>query len=97
VYGLCTAPAQPDFSHAAEMYDSARKLEPKGGYRRRLQTFTTGSKMIRRISASLLAALFVAGALGTLAACNTIEGAGKDIRQGGQAITDEAREQKAKH
>jgi entericidin B len=52
--------------------------------------------MIGRIAASLLAALFVAGAFGTLAACNTIEGAGMDIQQGGQAIKEEAREQRAR-
>lgn len=50
--------------------------------------------MIRRISASLLAALVAVGSLGTLAACNTIEGAGQDIQQGGQAIKEEAREHK---
>ena len=50
--------------------------------------------MISRIFSALLATLFLAGAVGTLAGCNTIEGAGKDIQQGGQAIKDEAREQK---
>jgi entericidin B len=50
--------------------------------------------MIRRISESLLAALFVAGSLGTLAACNTMEGVGQDISRGGQEIKEEAREHK---
>lgn len=50
--------------------------------------------MIRKIMASLMATLFVAGLFGTLAGCNTMEGAGKDIQQGGKAITDEAREHK---
>jgi len=50
--------------------------------------------MTNRIFPALLVALFLAGAFGTLAGCNTIEGAGKDIQQGGQAIKDEAREQK---
>ena len=50
--------------------------------------------MISRIFSVLLVTLFLAGAFGTLAGCNTIEGAGKDIQQGGQAIKDEAREQK---
>ncbi len=50
--------------------------------------------MIRKIMASLMAVLFVAGLFGTLAGCNTMEGAGKDIQQGGKAITDEAREHK---
>jgi entericidin B len=48
--------------------------------------------MIRKIIASLLATLFFAGVFGTLAGCNTIEGAGTDIQQGGRAIKDEARE-----
>jgi predicted small secreted protein len=51
-------------------------------------------KMIRKIMASLFAALFFAGLLGTLAGCNTMEGAGQDIQRGGKAITDEAREQR---
>lgn len=47
----------------------------------------------RKIMSSLMATLFVAGLFGTLARCNTMKGAGKDIQQGGKAITDEAREQ----
>jgi len=39
--------------------------------------------MIKRIFAPLLAALFFASFFGTLAGCNTVEGAGKDIEQGG--------------
>ena len=50
--------------------------------------------MIRSILASLLAALFLAGTFGTLAGCSTMEGAGKDIQQGGKAISDEAREKR---
>lgn len=50
--------------------------------------------MIGKIFSCLLAAFFLAGAFGTLAGCNTMEGAGKDIEQGGKAITDEAREHK---
>ncbi len=52
--------------------------------------------MIKRAVVRLMAMLFVAGVFGTLAACNTMEGAGKDIQQGGKAIADEAREQKDK-
>ena len=48
--------------------------------------------MIRNIFVSLLATLFLAGALGTLGGCNTIEGAGKDISAGGNAIKNEAAE-----
>ena len=50
--------------------------------------------IIRRLFACFLGALFITGSLATLAGCNTMEGAGKDIQQGGKAITDEAREQK---
>jgi entericidin B len=50
--------------------------------------------MIRRIVVTLLTTLYLAGAIGTLAGCNTMEGAGKDIEQGGKAIKDEAKEQK---
>lgn len=52
--------------------------------------------MIRRILASLLATVFIVGAISTLAGCNTMEGAGADIQRGGRAIQDEAREQKNK-
>jgi len=50
--------------------------------------------MIKRIFAPLLAAVFFAGFFGALAGCNTVEGAGKDIEQGGKAIKNEAREQR---
>ncbi|MFY9317231.1 MAG: entericidin A/B family lipoprotein [Burkholderiales bacterium] len=50
--------------------------------------------MTKRILAPLLAALFISGLFGTLAGCNTVEGAGKDIEQGGRAIKNEAREQR---
>jgi predicted small secreted protein len=35
-----------------------------------------------------------AGFFASLAGCNTVEGAGKDIEQGGRAIKNEAREQR---
>lgn len=50
--------------------------------------------MTKRFLSPLLAALFLAGSLGTLAGCNTMEGAGRDIEQGGRAIKNEAREQR---
>lgn len=46
--------------------------------------------MIKRFITPLLAAAFLAGTFG-LAGCNTMEGAGRDIEQGGRAIKDEAR------
>jgi predicted small secreted protein len=39
---------------------------------------------------------FVFTAGGSLSGCNTMEGAGKDIEQGGKAIKNEANEQKSK-
>jgi entericidin B len=50
--------------------------------------------MIRRFIAPLMATVFLASIFGALAGCNTVEGAGKDIEQGGRAIKNEAREQK---
>ena len=50
--------------------------------------------MIRKIISPLLVAIFLATAFGALSGCNTVEGAGRDIEQGGKAIKDEAREQK---
>ena len=52
--------------------------------------------MIKKIFAHVLVVTFLTGVFGTLTGCNTIEGAGKDIEQGGKAIKDEAREQKDK-
>jgi predicted small secreted protein len=52
--------------------------------------------MIKRILASISVTLLLAGLVGALAGCNTIEGAGTDIQKGGKAISDEAREQKSK-
>ena len=39
-----------------------------------------------------LAALVVLSIVGTLAGCNTIAGAGKDIERGGQVIRDTAKD-----
>ena len=41
---------------------------------------------------TFLMMLVVLGGLGTVAACNTISGAGKDIERGGEKIQDEAKE-----
>ncbi len=37
-------------------------------------------------------ALLALGLLGLLAACNTVEGLGRDVQRGGAAITDQAQE-----
>jgi entericidin B len=58
------------------------------------QLYNRRINMIRKLMTTLLATLFLGGAFVTLAGCNTMEGAGKDIQQGGKAITDEAKEQK---
>ncbi|MDO8786848.1 MAG: entericidin A/B family lipoprotein [Sulfuritalea sp.] len=50
--------------------------------------------MIKKIFTTLMATMFLTGLFGAVAGCNTVEGAGKDIQQGGQAITEEAREHK---
>ena len=50
--------------------------------------------MFKRLIAGCAAALFLAGTLAALGGCNTIEGAGRDIEQGGAAIKNEAKEQK---
>jgi predicted small secreted protein len=50
--------------------------------------------MLKRIFALLLTTLFLAGPTVILTACNTMEGAGKDIQKGGEEIKEEAREHK---
>jgi entericidin B len=50
--------------------------------------------MIKRILAPLMAALFFVSFFGAIAGCNTVEGVGKDVEQGGRALKDEAREHK---
>ena len=47
--------------------------------------------MVRRILVPLLTTLFLASLFGTLAGCNTMEGAGKDIERAGKAIKEEAK------
>jgi predicted small secreted protein len=50
--------------------------------------------MLKKILSPILAAVFLAGLFGSIAGCNTMEGIGTDIQQGGRAIKDEARENK---
>ncbi len=49
---------------------------------------------MKKSLASFLAALFFAGIFASLSGCNTVEGVGKDVQQGGKAIKDEANEQR---
>ncbi|HBA09109.1 entericidin A/B family lipoprotein [Methylotenera sp.] len=48
--------------------------------------------MFKRLFVLLLTTLFFTGIATTMTACNTVEGAGKDIEKGGKAIKDEASE-----
>lgn len=53
--------------------------------------------MMKKILSAVLASLMFVGVfatLGTLAGCNTVEGVGRDLQQGGRAIRDEANEQR---
>lgn len=50
--------------------------------------------MVKRFIAPIMATVFLAGILGVLTGCNTMEGAGKDIEQGGRVLKDEARQQR---
>ena len=52
--------------------------------------------MLKRILATLLTAAYLSGMTITLAACNTMAGAGEDISRGGEKIKEEANEQKRK-
>jgi len=52
--------------------------------------------MFKKLLVPLMAVAFLAGPLGILAGCNTVEGAGKDVEQGGKAIKNEAKETKDK-
>lgn len=48
--------------------------------------------MIKKLFVLLLTIQILVGAAATFTGCNTVEGAGKDIQQGGKAIKDEANE-----
>jgi len=50
--------------------------------------------MTKKLISTLLATAFVAGAFATLAGCNTVKGAGKDIEKGGEKVQQEAVEHK---
>ncbi|MES2500563.1 MAG: entericidin A/B family lipoprotein [Pseudomonadota bacterium] len=50
--------------------------------------------MIKKTFTSLFAVLFLAGTMAMISGCNTVEGAGKDIERGGEAIKDKASEEK---
>jgi entericidin B len=50
--------------------------------------------MFKKVGLSGFNTLLLVGALCLISACNTIEGAGKDIEKGGKAVKDTANENK---
>jgi len=50
--------------------------------------------MLKRIASALFASIYLVGLLGAIAGCNTMHGAGEDIKQGGEKIKEEADEHK---
>lgn len=50
--------------------------------------------MFKKIASSMLTAIILAGLFGTLTGCNTMSGAGQDIKEGGEKIHQEAEEHK---
>jgi predicted small secreted protein len=46
--------------------------------------------MAKRMGTTILSLLILLGAVSALSACNTIEGAGKDVQHGGRALEDSA-------
>jgi len=46
--------------------------------------------MTKRITMTTLVMMLLAGTVSLLSACNTVEGAGKDIKRSGQAIENSA-------
>ena len=50
--------------------------------------------MRKNIAIALMSVVLLASASTLLSACNTVEGAGKDVSKAGGAITEEAKEHK---
>lgn len=50
--------------------------------------------MNNKLIAKVLASICVVGLLGSVTACNTMHGAGKDIERGGEKIQEKADEHK---
>ncbi len=75
------------------------RLRMRCGYERRIvsrrrnyDAFTHSS--LKGTTMKLLITLLAAALFGTLAGCNTIEGAGKDLERGGEKVQDTARDVK---
>jgi len=60
----------------------------------RAHIFHTVRTTMKRTLSFILAALAFVGAMGSLAGCNTVAGAGQDLQRGGAAISREANEHK---
>jgi len=50
--------------------------------------------MLKKTLTVLILSAFTLATAASLTACNTVEGAGKDVQAGGKAIKDEANEHK---
>jgi predicted small secreted protein len=50
--------------------------------------------MRRKLSMAFIALVVLGGATPVLAACNTVEGAGKDVSKAGHEVSEEAKEHK---
>ena len=55
---------------------------------------TKGIVMRKNLAITFMSLVLLAGASTFLTACNTVEGAGKDVSKAGGAITEEAKEHK---
>ena len=62
-----------------------------GGASRYFSTMNKGRTMWQKLFFGVMALLSI-----SLTACNTVEGAGKDVTRAGQGIQEEAREHKPK-
>ena len=50
--------------------------------------------MRRKLSMAFIALVILGGATPVLTACNTVEGAGKDVSKAGHEVSEEAKEHK---
>jgi predicted small secreted protein len=78
------------------VHDAVRGIQGGIGFLNPIQSTLSIRRfiMIKKFFMLLLTALYMAGVAATLAGCNTVEGAGKDIEKGGKAIKEEASEHK---
>jgi entericidin B len=65
--------------------------KPCSAHDGRLRSINDIKQEIERMK-KIVAALFVAALVPTLAACNTVKGVGKDVQAGGEAVEDVAKD-----